>query len=140
MGSLQLLASLWPFLKEMFVGEKINDPSASNQGPSERSRNSSHKNYPKLIARWLITKMQGSRKFLATVITLLLLSLFVNYKVITKISPATLPRDEEQTHEGTPDPKENAPVPTVPSQNKSEKDLLFEQTKKELQHLYGVKE
>lgn len=139
MGSLQLLASLWPFLKEMFVGEKINDPNASNQRPSERAANTGHKNYPKLAARWLITKMQSSRKFLATVITLLLLSLFVNYKVITKISPVIPPRDEEQIREGTPDPKENAPIPTVPSQNKSEKDLLFEQTKEELKHLYGVK-
>ncbi len=139
MGALQLMASLWPFLKEMFVGEKLNDPNASRQGPSERSRRAGV-NYAALAARWLISAMQNSRKFLATIITILIVSLFINYKVISKMSAIPAPRDDEHLKQTTPDPKESKEVPTVPRKDKTEKDILFEQTRKELKHLYGEPE
>ena len=134
MGFIQLLASLWPFLKEMFIGEKINDPNASRQGNTDRSQ--PRVKYPVLAARWVMTKMQSSRRFLATVITILILSLFVNYRVINKLS-AVAPRDEKQVHATTPQSQELKETPTVPRKDKTEKEILFEQTVRELKNLYG---
>lgn len=142
MGGFQLIASLWPFLKEMFSGEKINDPNSTRQGPSERTR-TANGNYAVLAARWMMSTMQNSRKFLATVVSILLLSLFVNYKVISKMSAIPTPRDDEHLQQSIPDPRGSKEVPTipiVPSKDKTEKEILFEQTRKELKHLYGEQE
>lgn len=136
MGFIQLLASLWPFLKEMFIGEKINDPNTSGQGASNRTQNRTTRQYPVLAARWVMNKMQNSRRFLASIITILLLSLFVNYKVISKLS-VVAPRNEEHVQPATPDPKESKEVPTIPRKDKTEREILLEQTVRELKHLYG---
>lgn len=137
MGFIQLLASLWPFLKEMFVGEKIQDSTRSQRdgsgGPQSNRRDGPA---AAKVARWLIDKMQKSRRFLACIITLLIVSLFVNYKVIGKLS-AVMPREEEHAHAGAPAPKEPKEVPTVPREDKSERDILLEQTVRELKNLYG---
>lgn len=139
MGFIQLLASLWPFLKEMFIGEKINDPNTSRSGASGGTQNRGKGQYAVLAARWVMSQMQNSRYFLASVITILLLSLFVNYKVISKLS-AVVPRNEEHVKLATPDPKESKEVPTIPRKDKTEREVLFEQTVEELKHLYGEPE
>lgn len=136
MGLLPLLASLWPFFKEMFVGEKINDSASSKRGQVQHNKPSST---AVLIARWCITKMQHSRKFLATVFTLLILSVFINYKLLNKLN-AVMPRNEEkvQAQEETPvEPKE---VKTIPHAKSTDRDVLHEQTVKELTILYGDKQ
>jgi hypothetical protein len=83
MGFIQLLASLWPFLKEMFVGEKINDPPSSKRGSD--SSQDKKEGLPVKALRWSIGKMQKSKRFLTVVILILLMSLFVNYKLMRKV-------------------------------------------------------
>lgn len=134
MGMFQLLTSLWPFLKEMFVGEKIQDRAPSGRGGSATPRNNEREALSKKAARWLIDKMQKSRRFLAFVVTLLILSLFINYKTIGKLS-AVMPREQEQVQSGSPVLKEPKEVATEPAKN-SERDALLAQTVKELNDLY----
>ena len=136
MGFIQLLASLWPFLKEMFVGEKINDPASSERGGS--SSQDKKEGLPVKAARWCIEKMQKSRKFLATIVTILIISVFINYKLISKITTLMPPRSEENhTQVEAPASKEPKEVPTVPRKDSSERDILLEQTVRELKDLYG---
>jgi hypothetical protein len=135
MGMFQLLTSLWPFLKEMFIGEKIQDRAPSGRGGPATPRNNEKETLSAKAARWLLDKMQKSRRFLAFVITLLILSLFINYKTIGKIN-AMMPREEDKVQSGAPTTKEPKEVPTVPSKD-SERDALLAQTVKELNDLYG---
>lgn len=136
MGFIQLLASLWPFLKEMFVGEKINDPASSERGGGS-ARDKKQRLLVK-AARWCIEKMQKSRKFLAAIVTVLIISVFINYKLISKITTLMPPRSEENPAQvEAPASKEPKEVPTVPRKDSSERDVLLEQTVRELKDLYG---
>jgi hypothetical protein len=81
--------------------------------------------------------MQESRRFLAFIVIVLILSLFVNYKVIGKLT-AQMPRDEKHIPSEAPSSRDHKEVPTVPFKDSSERDVLFEQTVKELKDLYGV--
>lgn len=137
MGFIQLLASLWPFFKEMFVGEKIKDPASSKRGNLGQSQENGKERWNVLAARWCIDKMQKSRKFLATVVTLLILSLFVNYKLASKLAVVMPRSNEEQVQAEKPPPKDPKEVPTIPRKDSSERDVLFEQTVRELKDLYG---
>ena len=136
MGFIQLLASLWPFLKEMFIGEKINDPASSKRGNG--SSQNKVEPLPVKAARWCIDKMQKSKKFLTTIVIVLIISVFINYKLISKITTLMPPRTEENPAQveapASRDPKE---VPTIPRKDSSERDVLFEQTVRELKDLYG---
>ena len=139
MGFLQLLASLWPFLKEMFVGERLkarrkeDGVDSTEQDPikDQSARNN--------ILGWCVTKMQESKRFLAVILVTLILSLFVNYKVITKLSTMVLPprNNEEKMKNDTPPLKEPKEVPTIPNNRTSDRDELFDQTVRELKNLYG---
>ncbi len=139
MGFLQLLASLWPFLKEMFVGERLkarrkeDGVVTTEQDPikDQSARNN--------ILGWCVTKMQESKRFLAVVLVALILSLFVNYKVITKLSIMVLPprNNEEKMKNESPPLKEPKEVPTIPNNRTSDRDELFDQTVRELKNLYG---
>ena len=141
MGFLQLLASLWPFLKEMFVGEKLKarrkddgaGPTDEESIKGERARNN--------VLGWCVEKMQESKRFLAIILLALILSLFVNYKVITKLTSTTMvlpPRNnEEKLKNDSPALKEPKEVPTIPNNHTSDRDELFNQTVRELKNLYG---
>ncbi len=139
MGFLQLLASLWPFLKEMFVGERLkarrkeDGVDSTEQDPikDQSARNN--------ILGWCVTKMQESKRFLAVILVTLILSLFVNYKVITKLSIMVLPprNNEEKMKNETPPLKEPKEVSTIPNNRTSDRDELFDQTVRELKNLYG---
>lgn len=138
MGFLQLLSSLWPFFKEMFVGEKIKESASSKRGrtgPTQAESPNHH--FAVTIARWCITKMQTSRRFLATVFLFLLLSVFVNYKLLGKIDTATLPRNEEKAPTEESVTNVSKEVPTIPRDAASERDAIHEQTVRELKKLYG---
>jgi hypothetical protein len=136
MGFIQLLASLWPFLKEMFVGEKINDPASSKRGGG--SPQDKKEGLPVKAARWCIEKMQKSRKFLATIVTILIISIFINYKLISKVATLMPVRNEENPAQvEAPSSKKSKEVPTVPRKDSSERDVLLEQTVRELKDLYG---
>lgn len=139
MGFLQLLASLWPFLKEMFVGERLkarrkeDGVDSTEQDPikDQSARNN--------ILGWCVTKMQESKRFLAVILVTLILSLFVNYKVITKLSIMVLPprNNEEKMKNETPPLKEPKEVSTIPNNRTSDRNELFDQTVRELKNLYG---
>ena len=139
MGFLQLLASLWPFLKEMFVGERLkarrkeDGVDSTEQDPikDQSARNN--------ILGWCVTKMQESKRFLAVILVTLILSLFVNYKVITKLSIMALPprNNEEKMKNETPPLKEPKEVSTIPNNRTSDRNELFDQTVRELKNLYG---
>lgn len=137
MGFFQLLVSLWPFLKEMFVGEKIKDTNASKESAAGKAQDRTKKpQFAVLAARWLMNRMQGSRQFLAIVLVVLMLSLFINYKAIGKLM-ALAPRSDEQIEPSQPPATEQKAQPTIPRPPSSERDALYEQTVRELKSLYG---
>lgn len=136
MGLIQLVASLWPFLKEMFVGEKIKDSPSSRKGGGRRAQDNKKEQLAVRAARWVIGKMQTSRRFAATVVTVLLISLFINYKTIGKLT-TLVPRQDDKTQTGAPPTKEPKELPTIPRKDSSERDVLYEQTVRELNNLYG---
>lgn len=139
MGFLQLLASLWPFLKEMFVGEKIKAPGNNGDGSTKQGSIKDSRAVNNIFY-WCMAKMQESRRFLAIILLSLILSLFVNYKVITKLSVMVLPprNNEEKLKDDAPAIKEPREVPTVPRDaSTSDRDVLFDQTVRELRNLYG---
>ena len=144
MGFLQLLVSLWPFLKEMFVGERINKVSipGTESDPDQtkqlliKDRQARNRN----IFRWCIDKMQESQRFLSIILLSLILSLFINYKAIAKLSTMVLPPRSEEKENSKNEPlasKEFKEIQTIPLNNTSDRDILFDQTVRELKHLYG---
>jgi hypothetical protein len=136
MGIIQLLTSLWPFFKEMFVGDRIRETPPNQRGSSGGEPSNRRDQPARTAARWCIDKMQKSRRFLASVMTLLIISLFINYKVVSKLN-SVMPRNEEQVTEGKPASKEPKEVPTIPRKDVTERDVLLEQTVRELKDLYG---
>ncbi len=136
MGVLQLIAAVWPFFKEMFVGDRIREPATNQQGGGSGGQGN-RRGHPALVAaRWCIEKMQTSRRFLASIVTLLVISLFINYKMVTKLN-SVIPRNEEQVVEGKPASKEPKELPTIPLKPDSERAALLEQSVRELKDLYG---
>lgn len=141
MGFIQLLASLWPFLREMFVGKKIKVSVSNGDDDADstkevlikdrRTRNN--------IYYWCMGKMQGSQRFLAVILLVLALSLFINYKVISKLSTVVLPprNNEEKLKDEVPSLKEPKRTTTIPNDNSSDKDILLNQTVEELKNIYG---
>ena len=139
MGFLQLLASLWPFLKEMFVGERLKARRKEDGADSTEQDPIKDQSARNNILGWCVTKMQESKRFLAVILVTLILSLFVNYKVITKLSTMVLPprNNEEKMENESPPLKEPKEVPTIPNNRTSDRDELFDQTVRELKNLYG---
>ena len=139
MGFLQLLASLWPFLKEMFVGERLKARRKEDGADSTEQDPIKDQSARNNILGWCVTKMQESKRFLAVILATLILSLFVNYKVITKLSTMVLPprNNEEKMKNESPPLKEPKEVPTIPNNRTSDRDELFDQTVRELKNLYG---
>ncbi|BAW19038.1 hypothetical protein [Ralstonia phage RP12] len=137
MAFIQLLVSLWPFLKEMFVGDKIKDQDATKEGASGKQQDKKMQ-FVSDVARWCVDKMQQSRRFLFMVLVILMLSLFINYKVIGKLM-ALAPRHDEHQAPHQPAATEKHELPTIPrpGQSMSERDVLYEQTVRELNVLYG---
>lgn len=133
MAFIQLLVSLWPFLKEMFVGEKIKDKDASKESASGKEKKSQ---FASNVARWIVDRMQNSRRFATTVLVVLMLSLFVNYKVISKLI-VLAPRSDETAEPHQPTATEQKELPTVPRPASNDRDALYEQTVRELKSLYG---
>jgi hypothetical protein len=88
MGFLQLLVSLWPFLKEMLTGEriKVTIPVPSVTGQIKQLIIEERRARNKNILSKCLDKMQQSKRFLGLVLILLSISLFINYKTISKIS------------------------------------------------------
>lgn len=132
MGFVQLLTSLWPFLKEMIVGEKIKDPSSSKDDTTKTKRN------PAQLAAWVITKMQSSRRFCAFIMVVLILSLFMNYKAVIKAAVLPVRQEDGEPIPTTPikEPKE---APTAPKDHADRRKEIYEDTVKELHLLYGGK-
>lgn len=139
MGFLQLLASLWPFLKEMFVGERLKARRKEDGAVSTEQDPIKDQSARNNILGWCVTKMQESKRFLAVILVALILSLFVNYKVITKLSIMVLPprNNGEKMKNETPPLKEPKEVSTIPNNRTSDRDELFDQTVRELKNLYG---
>lgn len=139
MGFLQLLASLWPFLKEMFVGERLKARRKEDGVDSTEQDPIKDRSARNNILGWCVTKMQESKRFLAVILVTLILSLFVNHKVITKLSIMVLPprNNEEKMKNETPPLKEPKEVSTIPNNRTSDRDELFDQTVRELKNLYG---
>lgn len=140
MGFIQLLTSLWPFLKEMFFGEKIKDSTASKDGADSKAKDRKllQGHFAVTAAHWCVNKMQESKRFLAFVLMLLLLSLFVNYKFIMRYNSMVPPREEEQSKtepSATQEPKEKV---TIPRKN-DDTEVVLKQTVEELKNLYGEK-
>lgn len=138
MGFIQIAVSLWPFLKEMLFGEKIKDPSRSKDDVAAAAqKNNKDWQINARIARWGIDKMQQSRRFLAFVLLLLFLSLFVNYKTIDKLSamiPVARGGDKLKYETAT---TEGSEMTIEPPFAKTERDDLLEQTVMELKSIYG---
>lgn len=135
MAFIQLLVSLWPFLKEMFVGEKIKDTDASKERAVGKSQDRKKMQFASSVARWCVDRMQSSRQFLTIVLMVLMLSLFINYKVVSKLA-VLAPRQDEQAEPHTAPTTEKKEHPTIPLPP-SERDALYEQTVRELKVLYG---
>jgi hypothetical protein len=135
MAFIQLLVSLWPFLKEMFVGEKIKDTDASKERATGKTQDRKKMQFASSAARWCVNQMQSSRRFLTIVLMVLILSLFINYKVVSKLAVLT-PRQDEQVEPHTAPTVEKQERPTIP-RPPSERDALYEQTVRELKVLYG---
>jgi hypothetical protein len=144
MGFIQLLVSLWPFLKEMFVGERIKKTSVpGTEGDVDQAKQSQIKDSQtrnRNVFIWCMDKMQASKRFLAIVLVFLSLSLFVNYKVISKLSTMVLPPRSEEKDKSKNEPhnsREPKETPNIPRNDTSDRDVLFDQTVRELKNLYG---
>lgn len=107
------------------MGEKINDP---------YKKDKKTKNMAEKFADGVLTRMQKSRSVLASVVVILMLSLFINYKAITKL--AVVVRTNEDTVEPTTvKPTKDKPnLTTVPK----EKASTVNETVSFLEDLYGV--
>lgn len=138
MAFIELLVSLWPFLKEMFVGEKIKDTDASKERTTGKTQDRKKMHFATTAARWCFIRMQSSRRFLTIVMLTLLLSLFINYKVVSKLA-AIAPRQDEQVEPHQAPAAEKQDLPTLP-RPPSERDALYEQTVRELKVLYGSRQ
>lgn len=134
MGLIQLLMSLLPFLKEMLVGEKIKDQTPKEGIPSKSSKGS--KDSAPLIARMFIDKMQESRRFLALIMVVLVVSLFVNYKAIGKLSAVIPIRSEDGIYIEKPQVKEPEKQTYVPKEGGSEHSVVYDFVLSELKVLY----
>lgn len=125
MALLQAIASLWPLLKEFYKGKRLDDE--YNKTTGKRSFN-----LPLFIVDWL----QRSRRFAIVVILALAVSLFVNYKAISKL--IVLSRDEKsQSTYGTENNKKD-PLPTIP-RREGENEVVVSRTVKSLQEIYRDK-
>lgn len=120
---------VWAFVKEIFLGNKLKDPY------SDKSKK--EKDVAESMVGGLITRMQRSRPILAGIALALMLSLFVNYRTISKLS--VLARGEEDTME----PNMYSPVREKPEQSTSPrpgKKPVKDETVQFLEQLYGVKQ
>lgn len=120
-----LLMLLWPFIKEIFKGQKVKDPDA----PAEKKKG------PLVAGEWLkerlLAVLQKSPAAICLLIVLLVASVLINYRLLSADKSFSHYREKEYIKEK----QETAPVketPTIPK-----KGALFEQTKKELNDLYG---
>lgn len=139
MAFIQLLTSLWPFFKEMFFGDKLKDQESSKDRaggntPEDRQSDS----FVVRILRGCVTKMQKSKRFLATVLLVLIFSIFLNYKLIDKQIKAVPPREDEQVKSRTPDLEDQKELPTIP-RKEGETEVVLKKTVEELELLYGEK-
>jgi hypothetical protein len=75
MWLLSLLSGLWPLIKELLYGDKIKNE-VINKRDTENN---------KFNIVIVIDMFQKSRKFATLVVLLLIFSLFINYKTITKL-------------------------------------------------------
>lgn len=134
MGLIQLFTSLWPFFKEIFIGDKIKDNNSSKEGRPK-------KRHPILAAHWFLDKMQMSKRFLSIIMIALILSIFVNYKLFVKLTVTTvLPNPNRFDENDSPvwqPAKEKNPNPTIPSKGEATHDR--ETLIRGLSHLYGGK-
>lgn len=144
MAVFQLLVSLWPFLKEMLVGEKIKDKDASAGSATGTEQDKKKSSWLANAASGCVDKMQKSRRFLAIVLLVFMLSLFINYKVIGKLIALAPQRSDEHTAPHQPPTAEKKELPTIPQPDKdqkdnahTERDAIREQTVRELKVLYG---
>lgn len=138
MAVFQLLVSLWPFLKEMLVGEKIKDKDASAGSAAGKEQDKKKSAWLATAASGCVDKMQGSRRFLAMILLIFMLSLFINYKVIGKLIALAPQRNDEHIAPHQPPTAEKKELPTIPQPDKnSERDALYEQSVRELKVLYG---
>lgn len=122
MALLQAIASLWPLLKEFYKGKKLdNDNDKNEEGKSFN------------LALYIVDKLQASRRFAIVVILVLVVSLFVNYKAISKLM--VISRDEKsQSTYGTENNKKD-PLPTIP-RREGENEVVVSRTVKSLQEIY----
>lgn len=122
------LICVWAFLKEIFFGERIKDP-YKDKPAQDKTKTKIAKAVGKFI-----DKMQSSRKLMAFVAMLLVISLFVNYKTIKQL---VLRKDDEQhsapAQAVEPESKKR---PTIPS--KKPEDMRRE-TLEFLETVYGAK-
>lgn len=122
MALLQAIASLWPLLKEFYKGKKLDDD--IDKATGKKSFN---------LALFIVDMLQKSRRFAIIVILSLAVSLFVNYKAISKL--IVLSREEKsQSTYGTENNKKD-PLPTIPLRE-GENEVVVTRTVKSLQEIY----
>lgn len=127
-----IITALLPFIKEMIVGKRLDDPGkVKGRSPAEWFKDV------------ILDRLQSSRRLLTFVILMLALSLSVNYRIITKEISFSLFRDKEHPDVVEKQPTEPKETPTVPKgtvskvdSTRTEKDDLYDQAKKELDLLY----
>lgn len=120
---------VWAFIKEIFLGNRLKDPYAD--------KSKKQGDLAQEAVGGLITRMQRSRPLLAAIALALMLSLFVNYRTISKLS--VLARGEEDVMGPNMyiPAREKADQPVFP---KPSKKAVREDTVKYLESLYGVKQ
>lgn len=135
MGFIQLLVSLWPFLKEMLFGEKIKETNASEESGARKAQRK-HPG-PSRFAFGVLNKLQDSRRILGIFLIILVASLALNYRLSVKVM-SVMSRPDEHQAPHTPPSAQQKEHPTEPhDRNKAERDALYEQTVNELHDLYG---
>ena len=114
MGLISFLSGIWPLFKEFFHGDKIREE-LNTKKPTLLS---------KFSAVAVVDKFQKSRRTAIAIVLLLIFSLFINYRTISKlvvIAP-TASRDEKFDAPGSFPTKTAKGESTVP-ENNTFKDL-----------------
>lgn len=122
MALIQILVSLMPLLREFFKGKQLDD-----EDDTEKKAN-------KHFLVTLVDKVQGSRKAIIALIIALALSLFINYKAISKLIVMSREERGQSTYSAKNVVKHN-PQPTIP--RNSEDDDVVSKTVESLQEIYG---
>lgn len=119
---------VWAFIKEIFAGRKLKYP--------YKDEDSEAQTLPTKVVGGLISRLQKSRRLIAALCLALMLSLFINYKAISKLVVIARANEEYIEPAQTPPVREKPDQPMMPRKpNKTSKETIIF-----LENLYGVKQ